>query len=110
MKTFEECILGIGANYFATQEFIDFAVGWQDSLGYAEEVEYLHFFEEEYECSGICEEALFSFSRSVELGKPKSCFQPIKDEVRDRMWWLGVSTAGSGILLLILFIFQYCLW
>ena len=70
----------------------------------------MKFFEDEYECSGICEEALFSFSRSIEEGKPKSCFQSIKDEVKESMFYLGVSTLVSGTLLLMLFIFNYCLW
>ena len=70
----------------------------------------MKFFESEYDCSGICEEPLFYFSKSVENGMPKSCFSDIKDEVRKEMFFLGITSLGCGLLLIVLWTFQYCLW
>lgn len=81
-----------------------FANGWRNSSGYKAEVDYLRFFEEEYDCSGICEDALFYFSQPLSKGKPKSCFADIKNDVRDSMWWLGVAGTISGLILLLMFI------
>ena len=74
VTSYQECIETIGSNYYATQEFRDFATGWSRSDGYNEEVEYMKFFEDEYECSGICKDALFAFTRPISAGKPESCF------------------------------------
>ena len=110
MKTFQECIERVEESTFASSVFRAFAEGWKNSAGYEAEVDYLRFFEHEYGCSGICDEVLFSFSLSTELGRPKTCYKNIKDDVRDSMWWLGVAATGCGLELFILLIFQYCLW
>ena len=74
-------------------------------------VDLLNFFEKKYDCAGVCAPALFYFSRSVELGKPKgSCIGNLKDELNESFTGLGTATFISGILLLVIFIAQYCLW
>jgi len=110
VETFEECIRRADENYYAAPIFAKFAKDWRESVGFSSERDYMTFFENEYDCSGICEKALFSFSKSISNGKPKSCFNSIKSEVRDSMWWLGVAAFGSGILLVVLWFCQYCLW
>ena len=83
VKTYEECIINYKQNPDISTDFKAFAEGWGLSLGYKGEVDYLKFFEQEYDCSGICETALFSFSRSIEEGKPSSCFDEVKKKVKD---------------------------
>ena len=71
----------------------------------------VEFFESEYDCAGICKPALFYFSKSVELGPPTgSCVGNLKDEINSEFGGLGAATLCSGVLLLAIFIMQYCLW
>jgi len=55
---------------------------------------------------------LFYFSRSISsAGKPnKTCIGSLKDDMNNEFMGLGAMTLISGILLLFVFIFQYCLW
>ena len=110
VSTYEDCIDRIGENFFVLPEFKKFANDWTNSAGYFEQKDFMRFFETEYSCSAICEEPLFTFSRSIEEGLPKSCFEDIKDEVRNNMFFLGLSATVSGIFLLVLWTLQYCLW
>lgn len=69
------------------------------------------YFEGKYTCSGICNPGLFYYSLDVEAGPPtKSCLQFMKTEIGDRMTYLGVASLVIGILLLLVFLLQYCLW
>lgn len=69
------------------------------------------FFEDEYECAGICTTATYYWSRSIDLGKPtKDCVSSIKDDMSNAFLGLGACTLIAGIFLLFVFIMQYCLW
>ena len=69
------------------------------------------FFEDTYDCAGICEPALFYLSKSVEKGKPTgSCIGNLKDELNDEFAGLGGATLAAGIVLFGTWIMQYCLW
>ena len=72
---------------------------------------FVTFFEESYNCAGVCQTALFYFGRSVEVGKPtETCIGNLKDAITDEVAGLGIATLVAGILLLFIFICQYCLW
>jgi len=44
-------------------------------------------------------------------GKPeKVCLMYLKDEVQSNLAYLGIASIVAGIVMLITFIFQYCLW
>ena len=69
------------------------------------------FFENTYDCAGVCQPALFSLGKSVELGRPNaSCIGSLKDELNSEFGGLGAATLISGVLLMLTFVFQYCLW
>lgn len=71
----------------------------------------LTFFEATYNCAGVCEASLFAFSKPVTDGKPvRSCVIGLKDAMGTEFRGLGLVALLSGILLFIIFIFQYCLW
>ena len=110
VNTYEECIEKVDENFYASSEFKAWALSWRTSAGYFDEKDFMKFFEQEYDCSGICEEPLFHFSKSVESGMPTSCFTQIKDDVRKEMFFLGATTTGTGLVLIVLWTFQYCLW
>lgn len=74
-------------------------------------VDLVSFFEDRYDCAGVCSPALFYFSKSVELGKPGgSCIGNLKDELNEQFIGLGSATFISGILFLAIFVAQYFLW
>ena len=111
VMTYEECVERAVENKFAAPLFVKFATGWTASNDYTREKDFLRFFENQYNCSGICEKALFFYSKSVSTaGKPTSCFEDIKREVKESMLWLGVTVSVTGFFTIILWTFQYCLW
>ena len=74
-------------------------------------VDYLGFFEENYSCAGVCRPAMFYFTRSIELGKPTgSCIGNLKEDLNSELAGLGYASLISGVLLMLTFICQYCLW
>ena len=71
----------------------------------------MEFFEDNYSCAGICKPALFSWSKSIDGGRPNSsCISSIKEDLNSDFMGLGVATLISGIFLFFVFIMQYCLW
>jgi len=59
----------------------------------------------------VCQPALFYFNQPISLGKPThSCIGNLKDAITAEFGGLGAATLCSGILLLLIFIMQYCLW
>ena len=74
-------------------------------------MDYLGFFEDNYNCAGVCRAAQFYFTRSIELGKPTgSCIGNLKEDLNSELAGLGYASLISGILLMFTFICQYCLW
>ena len=111
VSSFEDCLTRHEENTHSEvdESFRSFAEEWPTSAGYAEERDFLAYFESEYTCAGICEPALFSFSRKDE-SLPTTCFDDMTKDVRDSLLYLGLSATGSGIMLLVIFSTQYCLW
>jgi len=69
------------------------------------------YFEGKYTCSGICNEGLFYYSLPLSDGPPtKHCLTFMKDEIGNRMTYLGVAGIVIGVLMLLIFLVQYCLW
>lgn len=74
-------------------------------------MDWVTFFEDEYNCAGVCEPALFYWSKSVSQGMPtESCISSIKDDLSTAFMGLGGACLISGFVLLCNFVLQYCLW
>mmetsp|Transcript_1748 Transcript_1748/g.2447 ORF Transcript_1748/g.2447 Transcript_1748/m.2447 type:complete len:169 (+) Transcript_1748:503-1009(+) len=74
-------------------------------------IDFANYFEEQYNCSGICKSALFYYSLSVTEGKPdKVCLMYLKEEVQSNLAYMGVAAIVAGLVMLATFLFQYCLW
>jgi len=66
---------------------------------------WIEFFEDEYECAGICEPASFYWSKSIELGKPtKSCIIGLKNGITKAFLGIGICALVAGFLLFIVWI------
>jgi len=68
MTTYSECLDVPGPN--ASIAFLAFADGLKKRNEYSTIKDLLEFFETNYNCAGVCEKALFYFSKSIELGRP----------------------------------------
>ena len=108
-ETYKTCIESETAG--VTEYFKAFAAAFRSQSNFADVMEFIEFFEAEYQCAGICSPALFSWSVSVTQGKPtQTCLISIKDDISTVFMILGLVTFLSGVLLLCVFICQYCLW
>lgn len=66
---------------------------------------WLEFFEDEYDCAGVCSPSLFYWSKSIELGRPnKSCIIGIKDGITKAFLGIGICALVAGCLLFIVWI------
>lgn len=69
------------------------------------------FFEAKYTCSGVCTPGLFYFTLPLDKGIPsEGCLQFLKTEIGGRMTYLGITSLVIGILMMGVFVMQYCLW
>lgn len=74
-------------------------------------MDWIVFFEDEYDCAGICKPSVFYWNKGLGSGVPgKACVSSIQDEVGSAFMGLGISSFVAGILFFFIFIFQYCLW
>ena len=74
-------------------------------------MDFSSFFEEQYQCSGLCTPALFYYSLDLEKGQPKKpCLLNLKDEVSNNLSYMGISSTLAGIVMLIAWCCQYNLW
>ena len=95
----------------AVGEFKEFTKSFLDQSDFEVIFEWIEFFENEYDCAGICTPSVWYWGRSIAEGRPsKSCITSIKDDVTGAFTGLGIVTLVSGILMLFIFIMQYCLW
>ena len=91
--------------------FYVFANELYNQEGYDEISKWIKFFEDEYECAGICETATFYWSKPISAGRPDaSCIESIKDDLTSAFQGLAITTLIAGIFLFFVFIMQYCLW
>lgn len=74
-------------------------------------IKIMTYFEEKYECSGVCTPALFYYGLSLSDGIPTTtCLSYMKEEVGDSMMYLGVTGIITGITMFLIWICQYALW
>jgi hypothetical protein len=74
-------------------------------------IKILKYFEQKYECSGVCEPALFYYSLNLNKGIPSTtCLSYMKEEVGDGLKYLGITGIVTGITMFLIWIFQYALW
>jgi len=67
--------------------------------------------ETNYKCSGFCVPDMFFYSMDIIEGLPtESCIQPLMGEFGGSFKGIGVAGVICGIILLLVFIFSYCLW
>jgi len=71
----------------------------------------LTWFENAYTCSGFCNPGLFYYSLDLDEGPPKdACLIHLKREIGDSLTYLGVCSIICGVLMCLVFSFQYMLW
>lgn len=101
----------LAAGYMATQAFYRFATSFRNQADFTDIKEWIEFFEDEYECAGICKKALFNWIQPVSEGIPtKSCVSAVKDDLTGSFMGLAICTLISGVLLFFIWLCQYCLW
>ena len=109
ITTYKECLKTPGLN--AKIRFQGFADGLVNEDSWESLADFIEYFEIQLECAGVCKPALFSFSQSIENGRPeKSCVLGLVDSIGEEFTGLPVATFCSGVLLFFIFIFNYCLW
>ena len=119
-NTFDECIENVQDGsvaenmqngYTGTKAFFEFAKNFREQGDFSEIKEWVEFFEDEYECAGICEKALFNWIQNVDEGIPKkSCVSSVKEDLEASFMGLGISTLITGVLLFFIWLCQYCMW
>lgn len=99
------------AGYTADYAFYQFAKNFREQTDFTDIKEWIEFFENEYECAGICNKALFNWIQPVAEGIPtQSCVTSVKDDLTGSFMGLGIATLVSGVLLFFIWLCQYCLW
>ena len=110
--TFSDCYQDIldGNTPRVQPEVEEFEDKWKDeSLSMA--IAFADYFEDLYQCSGICESPLFFYSLPLSEGKPDQvCLLHLKDEVQNNLSYMGIASIFAGLVMMFTFIFQYCLW
>ena len=107
--TYKECVSAPPATASAT--FKALAGSFTSQANYADVAEWISYFEDEFECAGICSKANYYWGKSVEAGRPSaSCIGKIKENISSPFKGLAVATIICGLFLFFIFIMQYCLW
>jgi len=71
----------------------------------------LTYFESKYQCSGICNTALFYYSLDLSIGIPtKVCLIYLKQEIGSSLVYLGIVSIVGGFLMSLIWCCQYALW
>jgi len=111
-SSYQDCIEEKSKDIYQNGDsFNAFAMAFKSQSSYDEIMKWIKFFEDEYDCAGICFPAAFSFSKSIENGRPtKACLNSIKDDLNTAFLGLAITTLLAGIFLFFIFIIQYCLW
>ena len=111
-ENYKQCIMDESrASGSIGDTFSIFAESFRDQDNFEDLSDWIRFFEEEYTCGGVCEKSLFYWQKSIDAGRPTdSCVGALKDDLGDNFLILALVTLASGVLLLIMFIYQYCLW
>lgn len=85
---------------------------WAESIrSQTEYLDWMKWFEDEFDCGGICVKSLFFWSKDLSAGPPsEACLKGMHDGLTSAFTGLSVCTLLAGIFLLFMFIWQYCLW
>jgi len=66
--------------------------------------------EAKFQCSGVCKNALFWFTQPINTAPAKGCQDSIVKEIGNGYTVPGAIVIISSFLVLIIFVFQYCIW
>ena len=106
-RKFSDCYKDIlaGKTSRVQPEVAEFRNRWKENqLSLA--VDFANYFETTYQCSGICESAIFFYALEVIEGKPdKVCLMFLKEEVQSNLSYMGVASIVAGLVMLFTFIF-----
>lgn len=59
----------------------------------------------------MCETSLFYYSLNLDMGIPHTtCLKYMKEEIGDNLKYLGYTGIVTGIVMFLIWIFQYALW
>jgi len=80
--------------------------------GFQSGIQFVNFFETNYQCSGVCEQALFFYQLKLEEGRPaNSCLIYLKDEkIGHNLTYMGITMLVAGFVMLLTWCAQYALW
>jgi len=71
----------------------------------------LSYFEQKYECSGVCHSSLFFYDLDLNEGPPvETCLKYMKEEVSGDLQYLGYTSLAVGIICMLIWVVQYILW
>ena len=102
-----DCMKNSGSNSTASTNATSTSVSKYSNAAQA----LVSYFEQNYQCSGICKTPLFYNSLDLKAGIPtKNCQEAIKKEMNSNVIYLGVTGVVIGVLLWFIWVFQYCLW
>ena len=111
VATYKDCIANAAAPASAADEFKTFAKSFRTQTDYQGLVDWIDWFEDTYDCAGICKVAAFYWTKNPATSRPtESCISSLKDDITVPFLGLGIATMMSGFLLFFIFIMQYCLW
>ena len=67
--------------------------------------------ETRFQCSGVCQPGLFWYTVQVGTAPATSnCVQYIADEIGSKYTPVGVTAIASGVIMSLIWLFQYALW
>lgn len=82
-----------------------------DSEKYQKGLEFITFFEANWPCSGICDQALFYYTLPMSDGPPaETCLATLKEQVQNNLTYYGITCTIAGIIMFLTWICQYLLW
>ena len=118
-KELEDCIELVSANIPEIDEdkleldtiFYTAAKYLREHESFQDILDWITFFEREFDCAGVCKTSLFSWTKSIEEGRPQQyCMIGVAEELKPHLTGLAFCCFASGVLLFLIFICQYCLW
>jgi len=72
---------------------------------------FIDYFEDEYECSGICSEAMFFYTLPLSDGPPSTtCLSHMKAKIKHNLTYMGIAGTLAGLIMVITWLLQYLLW
>jgi len=109
--TYKNCIANAADPVTSADEFKTFAKNFRSQTDYDGLVKWMDWFEDTYDCAGICNVAAFYWTKNPAIARPnQSCISSLKEDITTPFLGLGIATVICGILLFFIFIMQYCLW